>query len=498
MARSSELIHQVLQTIRRYRMLRAGDRVGVGVSGGADSVALLRLLDELRETLGLRLLVLHFNHQLRGAASDADENFVAELATQLGLDFFAGREVVAERARAEGWNLEDAARRLRYEFFERVVREGRADRIAVAHTADDQAETVLAHILRGSGLTGLAGIYPVRGVVVRPLLEVRRQILREYLEHLGQRWREDPSNQDVTRLRARIRHELLPRLEREFHPQVVSHLAGLAERARADEAFWSAWLEERMAALVQQTPLGLRIPVAGLLSPPAGLERAGAAGSDALARRMVRRLVETLKGSRTRLTAQHVEQVLQLTRSQSGGTTHLPDGVVVEREFDHLIFSRVTPRNSRQVRGRGFHPAPVAYEYEVLLPEQGMVAIDIPEMRRRLCLKLIDWATAPGETKQWPGVLDRDLLRRPIRLRNWRPGDAYRPRGRAHTCKVKRLFQEFRIALHERAGWPVLTCEGRLAWVLGMPAAEEFAARPGTRCGVLIMADAVDGMQQPG
>ncbi len=497
MARSSELIKRVLQTIRRSRMLRAGDRVGVGVSGGADSVALLRLLYELRETLGLRLLVLHFNHQLRGAASDADEAFVADLAAHLGLEFFVGREAVAERARAEGWNLEDAARRLRYEFFERVVREGCADRIAVAHTADDQAETVLAHILRGSGLTGLAGIYPVRGVVVRPLLEVRRPVLREYLVHLGQPWREDPSNRDVTRLRARLRQELLPRLEREFHPQVVSHLVGLAERARADEAFWSALLDERMAALVQQTGRGLRIPVAGLLTPLAGLERAGAAGRDALARRMVRRLVEEVKGSRSRLTAQHVEQVLQLARSQSGGTTHLPDGVVVEREFDHLVFSRVDPNTLRQVRGRSIHPVTVAYEYEVPLPEQGMVAIDIPEMRRRLCLKLIDWATAPGETKQLPGMLDRDRLRPPIRLRNWRPGDAYRPRGRAHTHKVKRLFQEFRIALHERAGWPVLTCEGRLAWVLGMPAAEEFAVRPDTRCGVLITAGGMDGVRGP-
>lgn len=497
MARPTDLAKRVRQTNQRYQMLRAGDRVGVGVSGGADSVALLRLLLELREALGLRLLVLHFHHQLRGAEADADEAFVAELAAQLGLEFFAGREAVAERARAAGWNLEDAARRLRYEFFERVVREGRADRVAVAHTADDQAETVLAHILRGTGLTGLAGIYPVRGAIVRPLLEVRRQALREYLARLGQPWREDPSNRDVTRLRARIRQELLPRLERDFHPQVVAHLVGLADRARAEEAFWSALLDERVAALTKQTPRGLRVPVAGLLAPLAGLGRGEAASSDALARRLVRRLVEEVKGSRTRLTAQHIEQVLQLARGQSGGATHLPDGVVVEKEFDQLIFARAGTGHFQQVRGRTLPPAGVTYEYEVSLPAQGSAAVDVPEIRRRFCLKLIDWTTAPVETKQLPGVLDRDLLCPPIRLRNWRPGDAYRPRGRAHVHKVKRLFQEFRIALHERAGWPVLTCAGQLAWVLGMPAAEEFAARPDTRCGVLVTADAMDAGPEP-
>src|SRR5712691_9786142 len=174
-------LHQrVLATIRRHRMLRAGETVGVAVSGGADSVALLRLLDELREVLGIRLLVLHFNHQLRGPDADADEQFVAQLADARGLQFLSGRQNVAAQARQHGWNLEDASRRLRYQFFSQVVDSGRAGRIAVAHTADDQAETLLAHLVRGTGPTGLAAIYPVAGHVVRPLLDIRRQALRAY------------------------------------------------------------------------------------------------------------------------------------------------------------------------------------------------------------------------------------------------------------------------------------------------------------------------------
>ncbi len=205
-------------------MIRAGARLGVAVSGGADSVALAILLGELRERLGVALVLLHFHHQLRGAEADEDENFVSRLARQLGVEFFSDRADVAEQARRNGWNLEDAARRLRYEFLARAAASLNLACVAVAHTAEDQAETVLARVLRGTGITGLAGIYPVWGLVIRPLLEIRRQELREYLAGLGQSWREDSTNQDTTRTRARIRHRLLPVLQRDFEPAIVARL----------------------------------------------------------------------------------------------------------------------------------------------------------------------------------------------------------------------------------------------------------------------------------
>ncbi len=230
-------------------MVRPGDRVGVGVSGGADSLALLLLLEELRERLGIRLTILHFNLLLRGEESEADERFVAELAAGRGIDFLAGRGDVARAARARGWNLEDAARRLRYTFFSSAVRAGRVTRVAVAHTADDQAETVLARLVRGTGPAGLAAIYPVKGHVVRPLIEIRRGELRAYLEGLRQPWREDASNLDTARLRARLRHQILPVIEQELQPAIVAHLCRLAEMARQDEAFWTALVDERLVAL---------------------------------------------------------------------------------------------------------------------------------------------------------------------------------------------------------------------------------------------------------
>ena len=210
------LEQSVLASIRRPRHLVPGDSVGVAVSGGGDSLALLRLLEVLRLDLGITLIVVHFNHRLRGAESDKDANFVAELARTRKFEFVIGSDDVAAIAEQNGWNLEDAGRRLRYGFFQRLVEEGRATRIAVAHTADDQAETVLAHIMRGTGPAGLAGIHPVIGPVVRPLLEFRREELRSYLREIGQTWREDLTNKDLLRTRARIREQLLPLLQSDF------------------------------------------------------------------------------------------------------------------------------------------------------------------------------------------------------------------------------------------------------------------------------------------
>jgi len=461
--------------------------VGVAVSGGADSVALLLLLEELRETLGVTLLVLHFNHQLRGTESDGDERFVSELAAQRGFELIAGRGDVAAAAGSSGANLEEAARQLRYEFLKGIVASGRATRVAVAHTADDQAETVLAHIFRGTGLAGLAAIYPAVGSVVRPLLDVRRAELRGYLAGRGQSWREDATNRDVKRLRARIRERLLPLLESEFQPAVVPHLAELARRAREDEAFWSVLVEERFRVLVSKQEEGWAVGIADLLTP-LHLEVGGASPArplEALSRRLVRRLYAAVKGDRRQLTAPHVEQVLSLaTESTSGHRVQLPGGIEVERSFNRLVFRRAPEAGAAREQGtvRGV----AAYEIDVELSRETPARVSVPAIQRRFELKVVDWPPASSDTTILAEALDADLVRPPIVLRSWRPGDAYRPRGCRRVHKLKKLLLERRVVLRERAGWPVLTSAGQVVWARGLPPAEEFAARAGTRAGLLI------------
>jgi tRNA(Ile)-lysidine synthase len=489
------LEQHVLEGVRRSGMLSPGDRVGVAVSGGADSVALLRICEALRSELGITLLVVHFDHSLRGAESQADAEFVAELARRSGLEFVSAREEVAAQAELHGWNLEDAARRMRYAFFARVIEEGRATRIAVAHTADDQAETLLAHLIRGTGLTGLAGIYPTVGAIVRPLLGTRRQDLREYLRARGDEWREDATNRDVRRLRARIRKQLLPVLQRDFSPAIVGHLSDLARFAREEEVFWTALVEDRFRAYVQEDRKSFAIDVSHLLAP---LQLASSnefpnAGSPqrTLTERLVRRLYEGARGDRRELSARHVEQVIRLaTESTSGRRAELPGGIVVERNFDTLVFSH--PEAARDTTSTGeTSESRNAYQYVMNLPSQGATTVSVPELGRRFSLKVIDWPVNARETKSAGETLDAALLRTPLILRNWRPGDAYRPHGRRQLRKLKQMFLAGRVPSRERASWPVLESDGKVIWARGMPPAAEFCAGEGTRVGVVIEEDSL-------
>jgi tRNA(Ile)-lysidine synthase len=493
----NSLEQRVLEHVRESGMVEPGWRVGVAVSGGADSVALLRLLERLRGDLGIALIVVHFDHALRGAESQEDARFVGGLARAGGHEFVFAREDVAAEAARHDWNLEDAARRLRYAFFARVVREGRATRIAVAHTAEDQAETVLAHLIRGTGLTGLAAIYPVAGPVVRPLLATHRLELREYLRGNGQTWREDATNRDLRRLRARIREQLLPQLEHDFSPAIVDRLGELARLAREQEVFWDALVEDRVRRCACENGETLTIGIHDLLFPM-GLtdcsqddaQRSEISSScRALTERVVRRLYEKVRGDRRELNARHVEQVIHLAgKSISGRHVRLPGAILVERDFDRLVFSRASSEALAALRRRKTEGQENSYQYAVDLPGRGEATVSVPELGRRYRLKVIDWPFKASETKR-DAALDADLLRAPLILRNWRPGDAYRPLGRRDVRKLNRMFIAGRVPNRERASWPVLESEGRVIWVRGMPPAHEFCAGEGTRNGLLIEED---------
>jgi tRNA(Ile)-lysidine synthase len=489
------LEQSVLHHIRAAQMIVPGNRIGVAVSGGADSVALLRILQDLREELGITLLVVHFDHMLRGKDSQADAQFVKDLAGTLNLEIVTASEDVSAAAALQGWNLEDAARRLRYAFFENVCAAGHATHIAVAHTTQDQAETVLAHLIRGSGPTGLAGIYPKIGFVIRPLLATQREDLRDYLKSLNQSWREDASNRDIKRQRARIREQLIPLLENNFAPTIVSHLGELARLSREEELFWSTIVEDRFAAFVRRGENETAVRVRDLLTP---LELNSGRSLDPdvdkpsnhkalrpLTERLIRRLYQSIRGDRKDLTAEHVEQIIRLATEQtSGRRLELPGGIVVERSFDNLVFSRA--QKTAPIGSEETLVLPHRYQYVVSVPDHGAAVVSVPELASCFRLKVIDWTLQPRDTKSAGQALDADLLRAPLILRNWRPGDAYRPRGRRHIQKLKQMFLQNRIPGHERGLWPVLECEGQVIWTRGMPPAIEFCARERTLVGVFI------------
>ncbi|HZV59913.1 MAG TPA: tRNA lysidine(34) synthetase TilS [Candidatus Eremiobacteraceae bacterium] len=482
------LVQRVLSSINMQNFSKAGDRVCVAVSGGADSVALFLLLSELRGNLGIALSVAHFNHKLRGKTSDADEAFVRKLAERLELPFHSDSADVGAQAKREKTNLEDTGRRARYSFFARLVSEGHATRIAVAHTADDQAETVLAHILRGTGLAGLGGIAPVAGPVFRPLLEFRREELRAYLRARKQTWREDATNRDTTRMRARIRKILLPLLEKKFQPAVVEHLSTLASLAREDEACLKRIAERFVVSRSKISKGEAKIVIADLLSPleenlfgeTKEANRAEKNSAEALRKRIIRQLIAAVKARPGQLTAAHTAKTLEFARSgENGKSLQLPGGVEVRRERDSLVV-RAAAKPGNQTRILDF-----SHRIDLNSME---TCVRIPELGCSFRFTMIDWPAKRRETIDAGALLDRDRLREPFVLRNRQGGDALRLATFSNGRKLKRLLNDMHVSRWERQGWPVFTSAGVVAWARGFPVAAEFAPGDETRA-VLVIAE---------
>jgi tRNA(Ile)-lysidine synthase len=486
------LAKRTYDAIAKLGILQPGSRVGVAVSGGADSVALLLLLLELRKKLGIVLSVAHLNHHLRGRASDADEKFAAKLAQKYELVFHAEQAHVQAIAKQKGANLEDTARRARYAFFQRLVDEGYLDWVAVAHTADDQAETVLAHILRGTGLAGLGGIHPLVECVFRPLLSVRRKELRAYLKEKKQLWREDLTNRDTNKMRARIRRKLLPLLEDQFQRSLVEHLGTLSQLAREDEVFLQELTRQRYKLIVRNGGGKSMIAASDLVSgkkckaETQGSQGIAAKETRALEKRLVRLIIDRLKTKPGQLNAEHVSAILDLAaHGQNGKSLQLPGGIQIRREHDHLVFLGKTGNQKSQVQTdrHDFERAVELHDRETL--------VRVPELGCAFRFTAIDWPEKTGDTRLTGSALDRDALRSPLVLRNWRPGDKLRPIGHRNPHRLKRLLSKMRVDRWERLGWPILTSGGVLAWARGFPVAAEFAANEGTRAGIVIAEEAI-------
>ena len=463
------MLENLLKYIRERQLLRPGERVAVACSGGADSVALLHIMAELRQTLGIVLSVAHFHHQIRGAEADLDQQFVKELAARLQVDFSSGLGNAPQHAAQNKISLETAARELRHQWFAELIKEGKIDKIATAHTLDDQAETVLMRILRGTGARGLAGIAPTHKAkhLVRPLLATSRHEVEAYLKAKGQAWREDSSNLDLGHTRNRVRHTLLPLLERDFNPSIRQTLADLAEVAQAEDEYWSNELSSLLPRLIHE----------GKPSRSGRSSSGEAYGVLALDLSGLRRLPLAVQRQVIQRTAfrfcislefKHIQQLTVLAEhGKPGGKLALPDGLVANRTSRELQFSR------------NMQKTPENYCYSLPIPGE----IALPEVGITIRTRLISDGKQKASGYNGATLLKASLLGSELKVRNWRAGDKFFPAHTQSPKKVKELLQTGRLGQEispaQRKAWPVIESAGQIVWMRSFPASRDFAGSSG-------------------
>ena len=439
--------------------LKPGMRLAVGLSGGADSVALLCALVDRSRELGLVLHAAHLHHGLRGEEADADLEFARELASKFGISFHESRvDTAAEARRAPKTpdhepgdlpsdSIEGTARRLRYAWFRQLLLDVPLDAIATAHTLDDQAETVLAKFLRGAWTEGLSGIHPVlacpEGSILRPLLQTTRAQIEAFLHSRNQQWREDSTNRHLTFTRNRIRHELLPQLET-WNPQLRDHLAQMAHLARDEESWWQSEMPRLASSIILRgrpvrgggrastTAEGIALDIARLKAEPVALQR-----------RILRHAASQLDAAPD-FDATEALRIFSLT-GKAGQRLELAQGLRAER----------THRELRLTRGPALAREATAFEatrYECVVPG----VLDAPSLGCRIRLDFDPASSYSGETA--PRAV----------LRSWKQGDRVSLRYSSGPRKIKEVLERMKVTGQERSDWPVVEVGGRILWMRGV------------------------------
>ena len=451
-----KILRTVKQSIVTHRMLAAGDSVLVAVSGGPDSVALAHVLHTLAAEYPLRLAIVHLNHCLRQKDSDRDAEFAAEIARQLDLPFYIEKKDVRQLQQSAHLSLEEAARKVRYRFFEEISARYGFNKIATGHHSNDNAELVLMNLLRGSGPLGLSGIAPVRnGKIVRPLIHLKRSEVVDYIADKNLPFVIDASNADLSFRRNRIRHHLIPELEKSYNPAIIDTLNRLGTIMRAEDQ----WIENILSIDFNNC-----ISVKGPDSVSIDLDRFEGLAA-AARRRILRRAILAVKKDLRRITLAHIDAALTLIdKNPRIGCLSLPDGIrVILRSADLTINNSQSDVSISSDESNG--PAVIDYLYTITPPG----VLSIREAGATIKFTEIGADNLPDFDTVGKNLafLDMDSLQFPLVVRNSRPGDRFSPLGVNGTQKVKKYFIDNKIAGPWRRLCPLLLSAGKIIWIAG-------------------------------
>ncbi|GBC63791.1 tRNA lysidine(34) synthetase TilS [Desulfonema ishimotonii] len=460
-----KLAEAVSRTLGTYDMVRRGDAVLIGLSGGPDSVALAHILSELAPGLSLRLGVAHLHHGLRGKEADRDAEFAEALGRQLGLPVHLEKKDVRNYRQQHRLSTEEAARQVRYDFFERVCRAGGYDKVALGHHADDNAELVLMYLLRGSGPLGLSGIPPVRaGRFIRPLIQVTRAEILAFLAEQGLAFVTDSSNADPSYLRNRMRHHLIPLLKSAYNPNIIRTLNRSAAILRDEDAWlasvtdalWSDCVTEIAQDRIRLSRTALsRLPVAAQ-------------------RRLLRKALAGVRGDTRRITFAHIGAMLGIL-GKSEKSLDLPDRVRVSVSGDTLCVVREKVPLRRPVPETGL----TSFDYTLAGP--GMLSLGEIGMRLVFSETDIKNRAFSRHAGQNVAFFDMEQLSFPFSVRNPRPGDRFTPLGMTGTQKLKTYFINRKVPRKDRMQCPVVLCRDKIIWVAGQRIDDAVKVTPATR-----------------
>jgi len=446
---------KVKETISRHEMIDPGDMVIVAVSGGPDSSCLLDILHELEDELDIQLVVTHYDHGLRQGEDDAETDFVRRLASSMNLPFETEKASILIEGNTS--SMEEKARDARYEFLERVRDKHHAQKIAVGHNLNDQAETVLMRLLRGSGPSGLAGIPPCRdNLIIRPLIAIKREEIESYLKARELSYVMDSSNLETRYLRNKIRLKLLPLLL-EDQPRLVEHLGQLAFILREDNNYLEREAEkwvEKEAELRNNGDIFITVSSFTKLPTP-------------VRNRVIRNIFMKVGKSLRELDQGHIQSVYELTLGKKPqGLLNLPNGLTVKRVYDRLAFTLAADQKPR--------------EFYYLLKGPGTYHLE--EIGRSISLLEVegDVDFTWGKSEQ-TAYMDADKLHYPLVVRNFKPGDRFVPLGMSGHRKIKDFFIDLKIPSNQRASIPILTSQDTPVWICGYRIDDSFKVTPDTK-----------------
>jgi len=440
------LFNQVRRTIDRYHLLEKGDRLVVGVSGGVDSMVLLHLLNAHREAFHLSLIIAHLNHGLRPEESEKEAELVQKESEQLGLPFEYGQFNVKEFQKLSGFSPQDAARKIRFQFFHDLLKKHHAKKIALGHNADDQVETILLRLMRGSGLQGLRGILPLRdGKIIRPLLETWREEIESFAIEKGIHFRLDSSNLKHDYLRNRIRLALIPSMEREYQPNFKKILLRTSAILREENDYLEKGAEEAYQTIVQESKDTLSFKFSEYQSL-----------HQAIQWRIIRKMMEILCAQGMVVEGREgsdVRQIhLRLRQPPPSFILELSHGVWIEKRYDRVELGRGAVR-----------PFP-PFEVELISPGRTM----IEELGKEIVIEEVNRAQFREDRESLTmAFMDYENLQFPLRIRNFRPGDRFCPLGIQGTQKLKEFFIDHKVPRFERPKIPLLISGEMIVWIVG-------------------------------